>query len=421
MQNLDESETWRRRSTLVLLGVAAVGWHLSFEGLRALKPFWTSVELATIITIFHGFSWSLIYAAVPQVVAGKIPPGRRRIPLVIGLVAAAGIVTTATFFSWVSVAAAPSVRRACLDLIDASTTVLADLREARQREQELRPVLAQTSESILQLAQDEEGHGALSTKDRKGPFAYALYALASAYADAAEMLERDDVAAQENVAEAERVLATMRVLHADATAHDERVEDLSARFAQAAFRLHRILSDLKKSPLRSVLTVVRKSDATIAFLPARRDSPQETAAKAALIKLASESKARIDQLAEGADRAFLNVPRFETLSREEAAIAYIAAFPQYPIICITIDLVIPLIGLLASIFFSPFQTPDPPGAAKNERAPSSLAPKSNGAIGAPSSTGDPREHLVQALRRSAAEQAAQSRVDSPKSGRTPAS
>lgn len=421
MQNLGEAETWRRRSTLVLLGVALVGWHLSFEGLRALKPFWTSFELATIITIFHSFSWSLIYAAVPLVVAGRVPPARRRIPLVIGIVAAAGIVTTATFFSWVSVAATPSVRKACLDFIDASTTVLADLRDARQRERELRPVLAQTSESILQLAQDEEGHGALSTKERKGPFTYALYSLSSAYADAAEILEKDDVIAQENFAEAERILASMRVLHADATAQSDRFEDLSARFAQAAFRLHRILSDLKKSPLRSALTVVRKSDATIAFLPARRDSPQETAAKAALTKLASESKARVDQLAEGADRTFLNVPRFETLSREEAALTYIGAFPQYPIICVTIDLVIPLLGLLASIFFSPFQMSDPLGAARSERAPSPPTPRSNRAAAAPSSPGDPRETIVQALRRSAAEKAAQSRVDSPKGGRPPAS
>ncbi|WP_437769037.1 hypothetical protein WME77_19350 [Sorangium sp. So ce764] len=417
MQNLGESETWRRRSTLMLLGVALVGWHLSFEGIRALKPFWTSVELATIITVFHAFSWSLIYAAVPQVVAGRVPPGRRRIPVVIGIVAAAGIVTTATFFSWVSVAAAPSARKACLEIIDASTTALAELRDARQRERELRPVLAQTSESILQLAQDEEGHGALSTKGRKGPFTYALYSLASAYADAAEILENDDATAQENFAEAERILATMRVLHADASTHDDRVEDINTRFAQAAFRLHGILSDLKKSPLRSVLTVVRKSDASIAFIPARRDSPQETAAKAALIKLSGDSKARIDHLAEGVDRSFIKIPRYETLSREEVAITYIAAFPQYPIICITIDLVLPLIGLLASIFFSPFQVSDPAATARGERAPTPTAPNPTNIARAPSTKGENYEQIIQALRRSSAEKAARSRGDSQKVGR----
>jgi hypothetical protein len=416
MHNLGESETWRRRSTFVLLAVALVGWHLSFEGIRALKPFWTSAELATIITIFHCFAWSLIYAAVPLVVAERVPPARRRIPLVIGIVAATGIVTTATFFSWVSIAAAPSVRKACLDIIDASTTTLAELRDARQRERELRPVLTQTGESILRLAQDEEGSGALTMKPRQGPFAIALYSLASAYADAGEMLDKDDAAAQENFAEAERLLATMRVLHADATAHDD-VEEFNSRFAQAAFRLNRLLSDLKKSPLRSVLTVVHKSDAMIGFLPARRDSPHETAAKAALIKLASESKARIDQLAEGVDRTFIKVPRYEALSREQAAIAYIAVFPQYPIICITIDLVIPLIGLLAAIFFSPFQTSEQPITATSERAASLPDPKFNGVAGTPSSTGDEREQLVQALRRSTAEKAAQSRVDHQKSGR----
>ena len=269
----------------------------------------------------------------------------------------------------------------------------------------------------MRLAQDEEGHGALSARERKGPISDALYSLASAYGDAAQILESDDVAAQENFAEAERILTTMRVLHAEASAHDDRVEDVNARFAQAAFRLNRILSELKKSPLRSALVVVRKSDATIAFLPARRDSLGETAAKAALIKLASDSKARVEQLAEGADRTFTNVPRFETLSREEAAIAYIKVFPQYPIICITIDLVLPLIGLLASIFFSPFQSLE--HAARTEREPS--APQSNGAGRVPSSSGENRELVVQALRRAAAEKATQSREDSQESGRPPAS
>lgn len=417
MQNLDESQLWRRRSTFVLLIVAIVGWHLSFEGIRALKPFWTSIELATIITIFHAFSWSLIYAAVPQVVSGGVPSARRRIPIVIGIVAAAGIITTATFFSWISIAAAPSIRKGCLDFIDRSTTALAELRDARQREQELRSVLTQTSDSITRLAQDEEGHGALSTKGRKGPFTYALYALGSAYADAAGILEKDDAAAQENFAEAERLLASMRVLHAEATAHDDNIEDFNARFSQTAFRLNQLLSELKKSPLRSVLAVVRKSDATLAHLPTRRDSPEDSAAKAALMKLANDSKGRIDQLAEGADRTFLKIQRFETLSREEAAIAYIHEFPQYPIICITIDLVIPLIGLLASIFFSPYQRSELTLDAGSGRQPTPAAEKPNGVPTTPSFTGENHAHIIEALERASAEKAARPRVDSQKVGR----
>lgn len=419
MENLEQLTTWRRRSTLMLIVVGIVGWHLSFEGVRALKPFWTAVELATVITIFHVFSWSLQYATVPMVVSGKVPPGRRRIPLVIGIVASVGIIVTATFFSWVNIAAGPSLRKSFMRIIDEGTAVLADLRDARQRERELKPVLTQTSEAILRLAQDEEGHGALSTKDRKGPFTYALYSLASAYADAADILEKDDVVAHENFAEAERILTEMRVLHAEASAHDDRVEEVATRFAQGASRLNRLLSDLKKTPLRSVLAVVRKSDATISFLPARRDSPLETGAKAALIKLASDSKARIDQLAEGADRTLLKVPRFEVLSREEAAIAYVAAFPQYPIICVTIDLVLPLIGLLATIFFSPSPAPLQVSPARGEREPSSPTSRSNGAAG-PSSSGGKHELVVQALRR-AAGKADRFRDDSQDGGRSPAS
>lgn len=348
-------EKWRRRRTVMLFAVAFVGAHLAFEGLHATKGFGTSLELALVTTLFHTFSWMFLYEAVPRAAAGQASAGRGALLVLVGFVAAAGIIATATFYSWVGVAAAPSQRKHFMAIIEDGTTVLAELRDARQREQELKPVLSQTSDSILQLAQDEEKHGALSTKNNKGPFTMALYGLSSAYADAAAILEKDDVAAQENFAEAERILATMRTLHAEASAHDDRVEDVNARFAEAALRLNRLLSELKKSPLRSALTVVRKSDTTIAFLPARRDAPGETAAKGALIKLASESKARIDQLAEGADRTFLKVPRFQTLSREEAAIQYIADFPQYPIYCLTIDLILPLIGLLAALFFAPFR------------------------------------------------------------------
>ena len=397
MHNLAESSTWNRRWTLMLVFVGVVSWHWSFEGARALKPFWTSVEYASVITVFHCLSWALLYAMMPMVVSGRVPWARRGIPFIIGIIASAVIITTATFLSWVNVAAAPSQRKHYQQTIDQGTTALGDLRDARQREQELKTVLGQTSESILRLAQDEEAHGALTTKDRKGPFSLALYSLSSAYSDAAEILEKDDIAARENFAESERVLSTMRDLLAEATAHEDRIDDVNARFAQAAFRLNKLLADLKKSPLRSVLAVVRKSDSTIAFLPARRDLPQETAAKGALIKLATDSKTRVDQLAEGAERTSLTVPRFEILSREEAAFAYIKSFPEYPIICLSIDLLIPLAGLFAAIFFAPLRTSEQPTAGRSER-PTAPVPTEDEPRPSPSN-GENRERILEALRR----------------------
>lgn len=403
-------EKWRRWRAAMLFVVAAISWHLTFDGLHTLKGFWTSVELATVTTIFHTFSWMLLYDGVPKAAAGLLPRGRSRYLAFVGIVAAVGIVFTATFYSWVGIAAAPSQRKHFLDIIDGATNSLADVREARQREQDLKPVLSQTSDAILKLAQDEEKYGALSTKNNTGPFTLALFQLSSAYADAASILEKDDIVAQENFAEAERLLATMRALHAEASTHDDRVDDVNARFADAAQRLNRLLSDLKKSPLRSALAVVRKSDATIQFLPARRDSPGETAAKAALIKLASDSKARIDQLAEGADRTFIAVPRFEPMSREEAAIAYVKEFPQYVGYCLVFDLLFPLVGLVAALVFSPYRSSSD-SSSRSERRPARSEPDETPAAERPVADAN-RGRILEALRGAGSRKAGSGRSSS---------
>ncbi|MFO0570196.1 MAG: hypothetical protein U0263_31425 [Polyangiaceae bacterium] len=395
--DIAQAEKWRRWRAAMLFVVAAISWHLTFEGLHTLKGFWTSVELATITTIFHTFSWMLLYDAVPKAAAGLLPPGRSRYLAFVGVVAAVGIIFTATFYSWVGIAAAPSQRKHMRDTTGAATTTLADLRESRQRAQDLRPVLSQTSESILKLAQDEEKHGALSTKNNKGPFTLALYALSSAYDDAASIMEKDDAIAAENFAEAERLLTTMRALDAEASTHDDRVEDVNSRFAEAAQRLNRLLSDLKKGPLRSALAVVRKSDATIQFLPARRDSPSETAAKAALIKLASDSKTRIDQLAEGSDQTLITVPRFEPMSREEAAIAYVRDFPQYVGYCLVFDLAFPLVGLIAALIFSPYRSASDSSSRADQGGKRSRSREDDGGGDLPAEHAN-RERILQALR-----------------------
>ena len=187
----------------------------------------------------------------------------------------------------------------------------------------------------------------------------------------------------------------MRDLLAEATGNDERTDDVNARFTKAAARLNRLLSDLKKSPLRSVLAIVGKSDATIAFIPARRDSAQETSAKAALVKLASDSKSRIEHIADGADRSSLSVPRFEVMSREEASFAYIKSFIEYPIICLTVDLLVPLAGLIVLVFFAPGRASDQPVASKSDRT-SETVPDDATAVRRP---GDNAQRIVDVLRR----------------------
>ncbi|MCC6898763.1 MAG: hypothetical protein IT377_07295 [Polyangiaceae bacterium] len=335
---------------------------------------------------------------VPLVVAGKVSRGRGLVALVVVVLAAPAIISTATFLSWVNIAAGPSLRKHHQETVDQSSAALSELREARQREVELRTVLGETSDSMLRLAQDEEGHGGLSSKTNKGPISLALYRLGSTYADAKEILDKDDREAHENFAEAERVLSTMRDLLTESTAQHERTDDVNARFAQETFRLSRLLADLKKSPLRSVLAVVRKSDTTIAFLPARRDSPQETSAKAALIKLAGESKSRIDRLAEGADRSSLTLPRFEMMSRQEASFAYMKSFIEYPIICLTVDLIVPLVGLFVLVFFAPGRAGDQPVAVQGDQVPVAVSDDATDER----RRDDNAQRIVEALRRRSA-------------------
>lgn len=396
MNNLGQAARWRLLWTALLVFVGGVSFHWSFEGARTLKPFWTSLEYAGVITLFHVIAWASLYTMVPMVVAGATPRGRGFLAFAVGLTASIAIITTATFLSWVNISAGPSLRKHDQETIDQSAASLGEMRDGRQRQVELKTVLRQMSDSILALAQDEEGHGALTTKDRKGPISSALYRLHSSYSDAAEILEKDELEAQENFAEADRLLTAMRDLLAEATAHEDRTDDVNARFAQAGSRLNRLLLDLKKSPLRSVLAVVHKSDATVAFIPARSDSPQETSAKAALVKLASDSKGRIDRLADGVDRSSLVVPQFQILSREEAAFAYIKAFPEYPVICLTVDLLVPLVGLIVLVFFAPGRASEQPVAMRGDAAHGAATDDQRD----PPASGQQRR-IVEALRRAA--------------------
>ena len=59
------------------------------------------------------------------------------------------------------------------------------------------------------------------------------------------------------------------------------------------------------------------------------------------------------------------------MSRSEASFAYIKSFIEYPVICLTVDLFIPLVGLFVLVFFAPGRASDQPVASRVDAARSS--------------------------------------------------
>lgn len=343
-------DKWKRRNGVALIVVALIGFYLNYRGLRVITEASVALPLAFVCALFHVGSWAFIFDAVPRL--GSYPTTRGGILVISGVVVTAFVLMTSTYLAWTGIAGPPSQRRHMMTIGDEAMTSVTDLRDAHGREQELRDAVIQAAKSFNRNAQDERDHGLFTAQKTPGPVYAAIQSVADTYSDAAAILEKDDEVFKRDRAEAEAIISQMRSLQAEAAEHDERVQEINVRFANLTLRLNDLLSEMKQSPATSVLAMVRKSDAIVAMLPARRD-PNSEAARASLLKLVKDTKQRIEETPNGG-RALIHVESFRTLDRADAAVRYVSTYPQYALLAFAVDF-FPLLGLLISLFYRPFE------------------------------------------------------------------
>ncbi|MDD9944225.1 MAG: hypothetical protein OXU20_24495 [Myxococcales bacterium] len=339
-------DRWGSRAQRLLCAVAALSSFLTYEGLAIVKDSPTALALALVAALVQLVAWTYFFEVLPR--AG----GQARRQLTVAAVVACITVTvTSTWFSFFGLVSAPAQQMHMAYVIDDGTKMLATLSERRQAEAPLHPIIEQSATSAERLAKQEK-RGGFGGRRGTGPIHTTLVGLAGTYEDAASILEEREQAVDSARQVAQSTLGEMRSLLLRFQAEKGgSATEITSRFASLLFVLNDQFAVLQQSSVPTAVAVVQKAEQLVESIPitgrSRRTVERQEAAKAAIMRIAKDTRRGIETQAQQLDTQKVQVVPYRMLMPIEAVLAHtfptLASYFAYPLV---FDIGIPLMLLV---------------------------------------------------------------------------